>query len=276
MWWSLALLPAFTFGYIFYLLARLTLWVVRGGSRVVIPWSRQSMPRYSVFACRRRTREGSLLRSCNPTNCSLFFWKRRSWNGHFGHRKKAEALWDDLLTFFTGVKTVAVHWSHQTNGEPWVMTSGRFCRGKTMGHGPHYAPLSSFAGAAIARVNVSAYIDGAQLLEDLRLRISDPAIRATGVDVISFVFGLTRPDRVTCSGLIGRSILRQTSSPLAGALRHALHERVTYGEITPADLARAAAILGLVPEGEVDQIYTRPIWMPKAKLNTQALNGRLE
>lgn len=201
-----------------------------------------------------------------PGSCALLFWRQ------LPNRRVTEFLYD-AVTGFSGIWGVALDFSLQGGGCRWVITSGeyRLLRGKLSG--PHYAPLEACRGAALARIDISGVIDSRQLLTDLQSTISDPGIRhKNGAAALSYLLGTTREDHVTCSSLIGRAILRQPSQSLARALREALEQRLTYGEITPADLARAAAILNL-GDAEVPprRIQTVPLLKsrtrPGARLN---------
>ncbi|MEQ1948838.1 MAG: hypothetical protein ABL995_16730 [Bryobacteraceae bacterium] len=125
--------------------------------------------------------------------------------------------------------------------------------------GPHYMPASSNGHSAWAPVRIEPFVNVDRLRADLEAAIAEPSILHRRLDPIGYLLGHVRPDRVTCSGLIGTAILRQELSPFATALRKALRERMTWGEITPADLARAAAILGLVPEGATRPITVAPL-----------------
>lgn len=237
-----AVLPAFLF-------ARLVIWISRGGECVVFPWRSAVHAPGSPVALRRCTRDGSKLSIRGDGGCSLVFWKRP-------RRAGLAAFLCDAITGFTGIYTVAADCSLEAEGERWLMKSAPLDVGNRRIDGPHYVPLSAGTAAVMTRVDVSGHIDSTRLLRDLAERIASPAVRHKGSNPLPYIFGLTHPDRVTCSSFIGLAILRQESSPLARALRQALAERFTYGEISPSDLARAMAILGLCPEGSDEAIQT--------------------
>ena len=258
---EVAAVPAIlTGGFLAYQFLRFLVWIQRGGSRVVVPWDKAHLPRSSVFARRRLTRDGAFLSVREPDSCQLLFWKRP--RGAVG----VSPLLADAVTGWTGIWSVAVDCSLESQSEPWVITSGEFRLGTMRVSGPHYAPLSACHGSALARIDISSYIDASKLLADLRASIGDPAIRHNGVrETLNFFLGRVREDRVNCSSLAGRAILKQPSSPMARALRQALRDRFTYGDITPADLARAAAILGLCPGGVGIPVRAVPVlWQTSA------------
>ncbi|HWB84037.1 MAG TPA: hypothetical protein VG675_07850 [Bryobacteraceae bacterium] len=229
------------------------LWVLRGGTSVVVPWSTADLPALSVFAHRLRTRDGSFLSVRKPGYCVIVLWKRERWPGL--------AMWiADAVTGFTGVWSAELDCSLEAGGEPWMIVSGAFRFPGFRIDGPQYAPQAASHGCAIARIDISSLIDGRHLLADLQNIIADPAVRHKGAaGAPAYIFGRTRSDRVICSSLIGNAILRQPESVMAQALKQALRERFTYGEITPADLARAAAILHLCPEGVATPVRTVPV-----------------
>ena len=233
---------------------RFLVWTWRGGSRVVVPWNEAHLPQFPVLAQRRRTRDGSLLSVREPGFCQLLFWKLP--RGKIG----LTPLLADAVTGWTGIWAVAVDCSLESKGEPWVITSGEFRLGEMRLSGPHYAPLAACPGSALARIDISLYIDASRLLVDLRTSIANPAIRHNGArETLDFLLGRVREDRVNCSGLAGRAILKQPSSPMAKALRQAMRDRFVWGDVTPADLARATAILGLSPEGAGIPIRVVPL-----------------
>jgi hypothetical protein len=250
-----ALFPAVLLGgFLAYQFLRFLVWTLRGGSRVVVPWNETHLPHLPVFAQRRRTRDGSFLSVREPDSCQLLLWKRP--RGAIG----LSPLLADAATGWTGIWAVAVDCSLESKGEPWVITSGEFRLGEIRLSGPHYAPLAACPGSALARIDISPYIDASRLLVDLRNSIANPAIRHNGArETLDFLLGRVREDRVNCSGLAGRAILKQPSSPMAKALRQAMRDRFTWGDVTPSDLARAAAILGLSPDGASIPIRAVPV-----------------
>jgi len=234
------------------MLCRYAIWLCRGGARIEVPWSSESSPPYSPFAHRRRTRSRPAA-ALPGTPCALLFWKRTPEAG-------LDDVLFDIFTGFTGIATVALDFGLETGPSRWVITCGRFkLRGREL-DGPHYAPIEACQGASLARVDIAAAIDPGKLLSDLEAVIADSKVRHKGSAPLSYFLGITPQNRVTCSSLIGRAILRQPSQPLAQALRQALKERFTYGEIAPADLARAAAILNLsIQEVPAKRIRAVPI-----------------
>jgi hypothetical protein len=221
---------------------------------VVVPWNEAHLPQPPIFAQRRRTRDGSFLSVREPDSCQLLLWRRpRSAIG-------LSPLLADAATGWTGIWCVAVDCSLESKGEPWVITSGEFQLGEARLSGPHYAPLAACHGSALARLDISPYIDAPRLLADLRTSVENPAIRHNGArETLDFFVGRMREDRVNCSSLAGRAILKQPASPMARALRQAMRDRFTFGDVTPADLARAAAILGLSPGGVGIPIRAIPV-----------------
>ena len=249
MIWLLALLFATLFTalaaagvFLLFLLVRFAAWALQGGSHVRVPWTAEGLPRRSRFAERRRSRDGACLRAADASHGALVFWKRSAGCG-------IDPILRDAITGFTGIETIAADFSLEGRGERWLITSTSLQRKALSMDGPHYEPWSACAGPALARVDLSAHLDTARLLADLEERIADHAVRHQRAPW-AFIVGWTsvgrgNSRRVTCSGLIGEAILRQAASPAAAALRQALKERFTYGEITPADIARCASILGL-------------------------------
>jgi hypothetical protein len=98
-------------------------------------------------------------------------------------------------------------------------------------------------------------LDAGVLLADLCAAIENPAVRHKGAAPIGYLAGRTGPNRVTCSGLIGQAVLRQPESPYGQALRESLRRRWTYGEITPADLARAAHLVHAAAPSPIEQVF---------------------
>lgn len=229
----------------------LSLRILRG-SRVLIPWTTEGMPERCWLSQRRRTRDGSHLTVQRPGYCALIFWKASPC-------VSLDARLVDLLTGFSSVEGMGIDFSHTCGNESWLITSHAISIPHWSIDGPHFAPLSAWHRPAWARVDISSFINVQRLLGDIEALVSRAAVRHRGLDPLGYIFGLTRRDRVTCSGLIGGAILLQKDARFANALRQALAERFTYGEITPADLARAAAIIGLVPEGETRPIAAIPI-----------------
>jgi hypothetical protein len=249
-----ALPAALLCGFLGYQFLRFLIWIRRGGSRVVVPWPGDHLPHFSVFAQRRRTRDGSFLKVIDPDSCHLLLWKRprgltdASLPGDTA--TAVSTLLADAATGWTGIWSVAVDCSLEGHGEPWVITSGEFRLREMRLSGPHYAPLAACHGSALARIDISLHIDASGLLADLQNSIANPAIRHSGArETLNFFLGRMREDRVNCSSLAGRAILKQPSSPMAKALRQAMRDRFCWGDVTPADLARAAALLGLSPDG---------------------------
>ncbi len=230
---------------------RFGLRLARRGTRVVIPWSTSGLPAYAPRSFLKRTRDGSRLSVCNADRCELVFWTHSP-------VLNPMSLLIDAATGFTGAVAVGVDCGLKAiDGESWLISAGPFGRGARAGAGPHYAPESSFPSQAIARVDIAGYIDPLRLREDLQQQIQEPFARSKGAAVFSFLFGDVSNRYVTCSGLIGKAILRQESTPLGRALRQALQERLWRGGVTPADLAQAVALLGLIPRGMLQPLQGR-------------------
>jgi hypothetical protein len=216
-------------------------WIALRGPRVVIPWSTSGLPKYTPHSFLRRTRDRSRLSVCKEDYCDLVFWTHSP-------TFNAMSLLIDAATGFTGAVAVAVDCGlKEIGGGSWLISAGPFGRGPRSGAGPYYAPESSFASRAIARVDIARYINPLRLREDLEQQIREPIARSKGAAVFSFLFGDVSNRFVTCSGLIGKAILRQENTPFGRALRQALYERRGRAGVTPGDLARAAAILDLFP-----------------------------
>jgi len=218
-------------------------WIAFRGKRVLIPWSTAGLPKYAPHSFLKRTRDASRLSVSNEDCCDLIFWTHPP-------NFNAMSLLIDAATGFTGAVAVGLDCGLQEmGGENWVISAGPFGRGARSEAGPHYAPEASFPSQAIARVDISGYINPSRLRENLQQQIREPIARSKGAAAFSFLFGDVSNKFVTCSGLIGKAILRQEETPLGWALRKALQERLGRAGVTPADLARAAAILGLAPRG---------------------------
>lgn len=226
---------------------------VSRGSRVVVPWLTNGMPGRMLFGQRLRTRDGSRLVVRDPDYCALVFWKAAP-----------KTAWDfrvvDVLSGFSHVQAVSVDFSHHDGNGSWFITSHVIHSSHWSIDGPHFMPASSSGYSAWVPVQISSLIDVPRLRQDLERVVSEECVRHRGLDPIGYLLGLNRSDRVTCSGLLGNAILSQGDVPFANALRQALKERLTYGEITPVDLARAAAILGLIPEGASRPITAVPLF----------------
>lgn len=228
-------------------LCRYPIWAWQRGVRIEVPWSAET-PRHSAFAQRRRTRSGIGANQTPAAKCLLLCWRLEP-------DAKLGELLVDAVTGSARIATVALDFGLQSRGVHWIITSGEYYfRGREI-CGPHYAPVEANRGSALARINIAGVIDSARLLAELQAMISDPRIRHKSDAAVSYILGTTREDWVTCSSMIGRAILKQEFQPLARALRQALKERFTYGEISPADLARAAAILNL----RTDEIPSRQV-----------------
>jgi len=262
-------LPAIVLGvFLAYQAVRFLVWALRGGSRVVVPWNEANSARPPVFAQRRRTKDGSFLTVREPGSCHLLLWRRP--RDPIG----LVPLLADAVTGWTGIWCVAVDCALESNGESWVITSGEFHSGPMRLSGPHYAPLAACHGSALARIDIASHVDASSVLADLRSSVADPAIRHNGArETLDFLLGRVREDRMNCSGLAGRAILKQPSSRLAKALRQAMRDRFTWGDVTPADLARAAAILGLCPNGSELSIQTVPVLRPASCSNFNRLKN---
>jgi hypothetical protein len=239
-------------------LARFAYWIWKIGDTIVIPWDNDATPPFAPLASRARTRVASRLAIREPDYCALIFMKRPKRCGP--KRYRMDMLLFDVITGCTGVYSTAVDCSHEADHRPWIITSDALRTPYWRIDGPHFAPLAACAPSGFVAVDISSHIDAHELLADLRRSIQDHKIRHKGIAPFSYLFGRTPANRVTCSGFIGQAILRQESTPLAAALRCALRERFTYGEISPADLARAAAILRLAPKGAAEPIRKISVW----------------
>jgi hypothetical protein len=226
---------------------RFAYWIWKDGETVAIPWSARPTARFRPWANRFRTRDLARLTLREPGRCALIFMKRPE-RCHF------DLAVFDALTGFAGAFSTAVDLSHRDGDRDYVITSHALQMRNSRIDGPHFAPLAACAPDGFVSIDISRQIDAGQLASDLERSIRNRAIRHKRFAPFSYLFGRTRPDRVTCSGLIGQAILCQPLSPLAQALDRALRERFTYGEITPADLARAAAILELRPVGSSEPV----------------------
>ena len=220
--------------------AHLTTWVASDGKHVNIVWTSDGLPPLSVaelaIAQKHRTRDGSRLRHQKGCNCALVFWKTTADPG-------LDTRIVDLLAGFNGCTHVTIDCCVSDSSGPWMIESGQGENEQGVVDGPQYKAMAAWRGRMRARVPISGLIDCERLYQDLARRIADPRVHQKSLAYwADFALGRTDPDVVTCSGLIGQCILLQPGSRLAGALRQAMKERVTYGELTPNDLARAIAI----------------------------------
>lgn len=197
----------------------------------LLPWTSKQLPPFAPLANRSRTRRVPS-QAPKPGACTLVFWKRPPGAG----------LSHLLASWITGCDAWAVAADFQIGDEEkrWLITSCHLSSGTWNINGPHFMPVNAQRNAGWARVDVSALLDSGQLWDDLTAVVKNPEVRHKGMAPIAYLTGQTDPECVTCSGLIGNAILRQPDSPLAKALGEVLHRRFLPGEITPADLARAA------------------------------------
>ncbi|MEQ1884249.1 MAG: hypothetical protein ABL967_04255 [Bryobacteraceae bacterium] len=245
-----------------FLLIRFVLWAGRGGCRVMVPWTTDGLPQASRFADRRRTRDNANLVCGDQRRCELVFFRGANGRGW-------EPAIRDAITGFTGIETIAADVALERGGERWLITSTRLKLHRLMIDGPHYEPWRGCHGSAIARVDLSGHLNVDQFRRDLQCAVSNPLIRHQSAPW-AFIAGQTDQQRVTCSGLIGEAILRQPGSLAAAALRQSLDDRYTYGEITPADLARTAALLGLADPQTALPFRLRPLSFPSRTLGELA------
>lgn len=220
--------------------AHTTSWIAADGKHVVIPWTRDPRPQLTdaeqAVEDRLRTRDVSRVTRRKGCNCSLLFWKMTE---HAG----ADSNMVNFLAGFNGCTHVSVDCCVSAAGGPVVIASEPGDADRGVIDGPQFIPLHHWQGRTYARVYLGGLLDCERLYRDLAAKIADPGVRhKTPGDWMDFALGRTDPRVVTCSGFIGECILRQPSSPLAAALRQAMKERITYGELTPNDLARAVAI----------------------------------
>jgi hypothetical protein len=216
-------------------------WVVADGKHVNIAWTSDGLtplaPAELAIAQRLRTRDGSRLQHRKGCNCALVFWKLTADPGF-------DARIVDFLAGFNGCTHVTIDCCVSDASGPWMIESGQGQNDRGPVEGPQYKAMAAWRGRIRARVPIGDFIDCERLHRDLAERIANPRVHQKGLEYwADFALGRTDPNVVTCSGLLGQCILRQPSSPLAAALRQAIKERITYGELTPNDLARAMAIL---------------------------------
>ncbi len=172
----------------------------------------------------------------------------------------------DVVTLFSGACSIAADCSLRAGGEDWVIISGYFrAPGGSIQAAPHYAPFAASRGDEYARVDVSGVIDPRRFRQDLMSLVQSRKLVHKAPGLLATALGQTRRNHVVCSSLIARAILLQPRSPLALAMLQAAKERYAYGEVTPADIARAMAILGLRPEGATVPIHTVPVWSRSAR-----------
>jgi hypothetical protein len=220
--------------------ARVSNWAVAGGKHVNVTWTSDGLtpltPLEEAAAQKHRTRDGSRLRHRKGCNCALVFWKVTS-------NPRLDARISDLLAGFNGCTHVTIDCCVSDASGPWMIESGQGENEQGVVDGPQYKAIANWRGRMCVRVPIGGLIDCERLHQDLAQRIADPRVRQKGLAYwLDFALGRTDPNVVTSSGLIGQCILRQPSSPLAAALRQAMRERITYGELLPNDLARAMAI----------------------------------
>jgi len=216
-------------------IARLSWWVVGGGKHVSINWTSDGLsplsPVEQAKADNQAIRDRSRLQHQKDCTCALVFFKITANPG-------LDARIVDLFAGFNGATHVSLDCCVSDVSGPWMIDSDQ-----GIADGPEYKGFRAWQGRWRARVPISDLIDCERLYQDLAERIADPRVRQKGLAYwTDFALGRTDPNVVTCSGLIGQCILRQPSSRLAAALRQAIQERITYGELTPNDLARAVAI----------------------------------
>jgi hypothetical protein len=221
--------------------AHVTSWMASDGKHVNIPWTNDSRPRLTPAEKAaenvRRTRDGSRFLHRKDCNCSLVFWKIAPESG-------VDAHIINLLAGFNGCTHVVIDCCVSDSTGPWMIESSQDDTDKGVIDGPQYTPLRYWQGRPYARAFIGGLIDCERLREDLVSVISNSKVRhKTGAYWMDYAFGRTDPNVVTCSSLSGQCILRQPSSSLAVALRRAMRERITYGELTPNDLARAIAMV---------------------------------
>jgi hypothetical protein len=231
---------------------RFAYWIWKGGETVAIPWSARTTARFRPSANRFRTRDSAGLSLREPGRCALIFMRRP-------RRYNFDLALSEVLNRWTGAFSTAVDLSHRDGDRGYVITSHALRIRHLQIDGPHFAPLAACAPEGFVSIDISRHIDARQLAADLERSIQNRAIRHRRFAPFSYLFCRTRTDRVTCSGLIGQAILRQPLSPLAEALGRALRE-FTYGEITPADLAHAAAILKLETMESSDPFRIVSVW----------------
>ncbi len=189
-----------------------------------------------------RTRDGNAFRVGKSPDCSILFWRRRP----DGVIDAFNGFWINVLSGLSDVSHVSVDCGLERDGEPWVMDSSPYdpAYGNFV-DGPQYAPLRYWTGRTYARANLKGLIDSAQLSRDLRDMIAAGNIHHKSERYwLQYIAGIDHNDVVSCSGYVAHAIEKQPSSQLARTLQIVLKQRWRYGEIMPADLARAVAMNG--------------------------------
>jgi hypothetical protein len=186
---------------------------------------------------RLRSRDSASFRVTQSSGCSILFWKRRP----DGAVDAFNGFWIDVFSGLSGVSHVSIDCGLERNGERWVMDSSPYDpKYGNFIDGPQYAPLRYWTGRTYGRGNLKGMIDSDQLRRDLRRMIDVGNIHHKSEKYwLLFIAGIDRKDLVSCSGYVARAIEDQPGSPLAKSLQMVLRRRWRYGEITPADLARA-------------------------------------
>ena len=185
-----------------------------------------------------------------PERCDLIFRKP----------DRAPTLEERLINLLTGSRnlySVNADCGWQIAGHTYLAASRRAVAGTCRVDGPHFCLKTS--PLLFARVAMNDVLDAGRFRASLERSIADPNCRHKGKrDILSYLRGTTPANRVTCSGFIGRAILEQPDSVFALALRRVLRHRITYGEITPANLLRAAILLNLSIEGCTTSLIRPP------------------
>jgi hypothetical protein len=233
-------------------------WIARGGTHVFIPWVDSATPRLTLAELETlnllRTRSGAQLHAQRPCECAIVFWHVQAGSGF-------DTWAINAMAGFNGLSHVTVDCCLEGANERWLIGSGQGSTASGYLDGPHYLPSKIGTGRISARVNIAKMLDCQKLLNDLRLLIDDARVRHKGPEhFLSLIFD--RDDNlVTCSGLIGKCILRQPATRLAALLRQSVRERVTIGEIRPNDLARALALGHVSEERQPSRSFrTGPVW----------------
>ena len=190
---------------------------------------------------RLRTRDSRLLQVSEPVNCGILFWKRRPQ----GVLDSFNGFWIDVLSGLSGVSHISIDCGLEERGEHWVMDSSPpDADAGNLLDGPQYAPFRYWTGRTYARANLDGLVDSAQLLRDLRSMIEVGAIHHKDErHWLMLLTGWQQDDLVTCASFVSRAVNRQPNSPLAKSLDLVLRKRWRWGEVTPADLARAVSML---------------------------------
>jgi hypothetical protein len=205
-------------------------WIAHGGTHVFIPWHDTSAPRLTPAELQTlnllRTRGGAQLHAQQPCECAIVFWHVQSGGGF-------DTWAINAMAGFNGLSHVTVDCCVEGANERWLIGSGQGATASGYLDGPYYLPMKIGTGRISARANIAKMLDCQKLLNDLRRLIDDSRVRHKGPDHFLSLMLDRDDDLVTCSGLIGKCILRQPASRLAALRRQAIRERVTWASLRP-------------------------------------------